>query len=70
MDAAAHTLSILNYSYMLGEIEVLLTTGNPEDQNRALDYLSLFTEQRSLNIILLNRQIASIHILISPKDFH
>jgi len=45
------TLSHLNYSYMLGEIEVQLTTGAEEDQLEALNFISLFTEQRSLNIL-------------------
>ena len=51
IDAAIHSLSMLNYSYMLGEIEVQLNTGSPEDQLRALQLISLFTEQRSLNIL-------------------
>lgn len=52
MEAVIHTLSILNYSYMLGEIEVMINTGNEEDQKKALELISLFTEQRSLNILL------------------
>jgi hypothetical protein len=52
LDATVLTLSTLNYSYMLGEIEVMITTGSAEDQKNALRLLSLFTEQRSLNIIL------------------
>ena len=51
-DAAVHTLSMLNYSYMLGEIEVMITSGSDEEQISALNILSLFTEQRSLNILL------------------
>ena len=43
---------MLNYSYMLGEIEVMITTGGAEEQKSALRLLSLFTEQRSLNMIL------------------
>ena len=45
------TLAILNYSYMLGEIEILLTTGVPEEQIKALGLISFYTEQRSLNIL-------------------
>lgn len=52
LDATVLTLSALNYSYMLGEIEIMITTGSVEDQKNALRLLSLFTEQRSLNIIL------------------
>lgn len=52
LEATVLTLSTLNYSYMLGEIEVMITAGTPEDQKNALGLLSLFTEQRSLNIIL------------------
>ncbi len=52
LDATVLTLSTLNYSYMLGEIEVMITTGSADDQKNGLRLLSLFTEQRSLNIIL------------------
>ncbi|MBN2159488.1 MAG: HEAT repeat domain-containing protein [Spirochaetes bacterium] len=52
LDATVLTLSILNYSYMLGEIEVMITTGSDDDRKNALSLLSLFTEQRSLNMIL------------------
>lgn len=45
------TLAHLNYSYMLGEIEVQLTTGADSEQLEALKYISLYTEQRSLNIL-------------------
>ncbi|MBN1532483.1 MAG: hypothetical protein JXA20_07460, partial [Spirochaetes bacterium] len=51
MDAAVHALSSLNYSYMLGEIEVMLSTGDAAESMRAIRLLSLFTEQRSLNIV-------------------
>lgn len=52
LNAAIHTLSMLNYSYMLGEIEIMLTTGVEEEQKKALKLLSLFHEQRSMNIII------------------
>jgi HEAT repeat protein len=52
LDAASHTLSMLNYSYMLGELEVLLSTGDRPEQQKAVQFLSLFSDQRSLNIIL------------------
>ena len=39
-DITINTLSILNYSYMLGEIEVLITTGNTDDQLKALQLIS------------------------------
>jgi hypothetical protein len=51
MDVAVHALSSLNYSYMLGEIEVMLSTGDAAESMRAVRLLSLFTEQRSLNIV-------------------
>ncbi len=51
-DITINTLSILNYSYMLGEIEVQLNTGNEDEKLASLQYLSLYTEQRSLNILL------------------
>ncbi len=52
LDATVLALSTLNYSYMLGEIEVMITTGDAEEQKSALRLLSLFTEQRSLNMTL------------------
>ncbi len=51
-EAAVHTLSMLNYSYMLGELEVAITSGSFGERKSALSILSLFTEQRSLNILL------------------
>jgi len=52
IDQIMRTLSSLNYSYMLGEIEVFLNTGTSEEKKNFLEYLSFFTEQRSLNILL------------------
>ncbi len=52
LSASIHALSMLNYSYMLGEVEVMLTTGSPEERLASLDLLSLFHEQRSMNIII------------------
>lgn len=52
MDEIILTLSNLNYSYMLGEIEVQLNTGSDSDKKNALDLIALFTEQRSLNILM------------------
>lgn len=52
LNTVISTLSILNYSYMLGELEVMLTTGDTEEQSKAVQYLSLFSDQRSLNILL------------------
>jgi len=52
MDITVHSLSSLNYSYMLGELEIMLTAGTEPEQIKALKYLSLYTEQRSLNILL------------------
>ena len=51
-DAVSNTLSMLNYSYMLGELEVQLSTGDEAEQQKAVQYLSLFSDQRLLNIIL------------------
>lgn len=52
LDAVSYALSMLNYSYMLGELEVQLSTGDIAEQQKAVQYLSLFSDQRSLNIIL------------------
>ncbi|MDY6968034.1 MAG: hypothetical protein SVR08_05200 [Spirochaetota bacterium] len=51
-DATAYALSMLNYSYMLGELEVLLTTGDKSDQENTVEYISLYSDQRALNIVL------------------
>jgi hypothetical protein len=51
-DAVSNTLSMLNYSYMLGELEVQLSTGDELEQQKAVQYLSLFSDKRLLNIIL------------------
>ena len=51
LHSTIRTLSILNYSYMLGEIEVQFNTGSSEDQEKGMNLLSLYYEQRSLNIL-------------------
>ncbi|HSV96710.1 MAG TPA: hypothetical protein VLM75_07230 [Spirochaetota bacterium] len=50
--SVTRSLSILNYSYMLGELEVLLASGDAAEQRKAIRLLSLFSDQRSLNILL------------------
>ncbi|HPI14379.1 MAG TPA: hypothetical protein PL135_07170 [Spirochaetota bacterium] len=50
--AVSRSLSMLNYSYMLGELEVQLSTGDAAEQGRAIRLLSLFSDQRSLNILI------------------
>jgi len=50
--AVTKTLSILNYPYMLGELEVQLMSGDENERRRASNLLPLFSEQRSLNILL------------------
>ncbi len=52
LNAVSSTLALLNYSYMLGELEVLLATAEADEQEKAIQYLSLFSDQRSLNILL------------------
>jgi hypothetical protein len=51
-DAVTMCLSVLNYSYMLGELELLLASGEMRDHQRGVLLLSQFSEQRSLNILL------------------
>lgn len=51
LDAAIHALCRLNYSYMLSEVEIMVTAGSPEDQVKAVTLLPLFTEKRLINII-------------------
>lgn len=51
-NSVTYTLSLLNYPYMLGELEVLLFSGNLNEKKWAVKLLSLFSDQRSLNIML------------------
>ena len=51
-NATSQCLSVLNYSYMLGELELLLSTGDHEDHMKGVKLLSQFSDQRSLNILL------------------
>ncbi|HPJ13994.1 MAG TPA: hypothetical protein PLJ39_02835 [Spirochaetota bacterium] len=51
-DAATIALSRLNYPYMLSELEVLLMSGDESEKMKAVDLFSLFSDQRSLNILL------------------
>ncbi len=52
LDSAIHALCRLNYSYMLSEVEIMVTAGSPEDQVKAVTLLPLFTEKRLINIII------------------
>ena len=45
------TLAELNYSYFLGEIELLLFTGAPKEQEKGLVFISYFNNQSSINIL-------------------
>lgn len=51
LESAINSLCRLNYSYMLSEVEIMITAGSPEDQVKALRILPLFTEKRLINII-------------------
>jgi HEAT repeat protein len=51
-DSAVYALCRINYSYMLSEVEIMLTAGSPEDQLRAVSLLPLFTEKRLINILV------------------
>lgn len=51
-NAVTKTLSHLNYPYMLGELEVLLLSGDDAEQKRAVKLLPLYSDQRSLNILI------------------
>ena len=51
-EASIVALSRINYSYMLSEVEIMLTAGSPEEQEKAVDLLPLFTEKRLLNILV------------------
>lgn len=51
-ESAVCALCRINYSYMLSEVEIMLTAGSPEDQIRAVSLLPLFTEKRLINILV------------------
>lgn len=51
-EGAIVALSRINYSYMLSEVEIMLTAGSPEEQLKAVQLLPLFTEKRLLNILV------------------
>ncbi len=51
-DSAINALCRINYSYMLSEIEIMLTAGSAEDQIKAVSLLPLFTEKRLINILV------------------
>ena len=51
LESAINALCRLNYSYMLSEVEIMITAGSPEDQVKAVKILPLFTEKRLINII-------------------
>ncbi|MCL1864233.1 MAG: hypothetical protein FWF73_00280 [Spirochaetes bacterium] len=51
-DAVVYALCRINYSYMLSEVEIMLTTGSPEEQLKAVSLLPLFTEKRLINILV------------------
>lgn len=51
LEVSIDTLCRLNYSYMLSEVEIMITAGSPEDQSHAIRILPLFTEKRLINII-------------------
>ncbi|MBN1499887.1 MAG: hypothetical protein JW982_07025 [Spirochaetes bacterium] len=51
-NAVTYTLSVLNYPYMLSELEILLISGDITEQSWAVNLLALFVEHRSINIML------------------
>jgi len=76
-EAVTYSLCRLNYSYMLSEIEIMLSAGSPEDQKWAVQQLGLFTEKRLINILVdyINRNIKSedeiicqITVIISGQE--
>jgi HEAT repeat protein len=60
-EAAVNALCRMNYSYMLSEVEIMLTAGSPEEQELAVKLLPLFTEKRLVNILVefLKQNVAS-----------
>lgn len=64
--ASTYTLSLLNYPYMLGELEVLIQSGDEEEKKYAVSLLSLYSEHRSINIMLdyLNDNSSKDEIII------
>ncbi len=66
-EGAIVALSRINYSYMLSEVEIMLTAGSPEEQVKAVQLLPLFTEKRLLNILVefLKNNFASTGEIVS-----
>lgn len=65
-EAAVNALCRMNYSYMLSEVEIMLTAGSPEEQELAVSLLPLFTEKRLVNILVeFLRQNAASHSSIT-----
>jgi HEAT repeat protein len=52
LNASSEALSRLNYSYMLGELEVMLNSGDAHEKRRCIELLAQFSEQRTLSIML------------------
>ncbi len=50
-DACIQTLSIMKYPYMLGELELMLLSGDRNDQLFALKYLVHYTQQQTAPIL-------------------
>ncbi len=51
-EATVNALCRMNYSYMLSEVEIMLTAGSPEEQEMAVRLLPLFSEKRLINILI------------------
>ncbi len=64
-EAAVNALCAMNYSYMLSEVEIMLTAGSPEEQELAVGLLPLFTEKRLINILVdfLKHNAASVNAI-------
>ena len=52
LNASSEALSKLNYSYMLGELEIMLNSGDAQEKRKCIQLLAQFSEPRTLNIML------------------
>ncbi len=76
-EEVAFTLCRLNYSYMLSEVELMLSAGSPEEQEWAVHLFGLFSEKRLLNILvqyvsenahIANEIVKQMVVVLSGQD--
>ncbi|MGQ9843214.1 MAG: HEAT repeat domain-containing protein [Spirochaetota bacterium] len=76
-DACIQTLSCMRYPYMLGELELMLLSGDRDDQLFSLKYLEHYTDQQAASILFellkntanLDREVTvrALHLLLQTE---